>query len=279
MAENDDALISASLGYVYVAAPGTLAPTPAQLKTINLTNPNTWTRTGWSSVGHTSRGTLPEFGYEGGEPEVVGSWQKKKLREITPEDPIDFTTVVLHQFDEQALGLYYGPNASSDAGMFGVDVTQKNEVSLFIVIVDGDVRLGHWAPLTSAKRDEAIELPIDGLGALPVRFTYLDYQDYKPFYWINEDLFNASPAGPKTLSLGGATGGTFTLKVDGNETEAINHNASASAIKSALAAVDDGIKASQITVTASGPDFLIDIPAVLTVGVDSTTGGTGVTLS
>ncbi|APC43174.1 tail protein [Mycobacterium phage Phaded] len=191
MAENDDAVLTAAVGYVYVAEPGTAAPTPANLKTINLSKPETWTgATGWRSVGHTSRGTLPEFGFEGGESEVKGSWQKKKLREVTPEDPIDYLTVVLHQFDEDSLGLYYGPNASTTPGIFGVKTGQVNEKAVLVVIEDGDLRLGHRAAKSSVKRDDAIELPIDDLAALPVRFTYLDHEDELPFEWINEDLFN-----------------------------------------------------------------------------------------
>jgi hypothetical protein len=196
MAENDDAVLTAAVGYVYVGAAGTAPPTPASLKTINLADPSTWTgATGWTSVGHTSRGTLPEFGFEGGDSEVKGSWQKKKLREITTEDPIDFLTIVLHQFDEESLELYYGPNASSTPGVFGVDTSQTNEKAVLVVIVDEDLRLGHHAHKASVKRDDSIELPIDDLAALPVRFTYLDHNNELPFSWINEDLFNV-PVGP-----------------------------------------------------------------------------------
>lgn len=191
MAENDDAVLNAAVGYVYVAAEGTAAPTPALLKTINLKNPTSWTgATGWTSVGHTSRGTLPEFGFEGGEPEVKGSWQKKKLREIVSEDPIDYLTVVLHQFDEASLELYYGPNQSSTEGVFGVRTGQNNEKALLVIIEDGDLRLGHHAHSASVRRDESIEMPIDDFASLPVRFTYLDYEDELPFTWICEDLFN-----------------------------------------------------------------------------------------
>ena len=191
MAENDDAVLTAAVGYVYVATAGTAAPTPAQLKTINLKNPASWTgATGWASVGHTSRGTLPEFGFEGGDAEVKGSWQKKKLREITAEDPIDYVTIVLHQFDEASLELYYGPNAVTTEGVFGVRTGQTNEKAVLVVIEDGDMRLGHHAHKSSVKRDDAIELPIDDLASLPVRFTYLDHEDNVPFSWINEDLFN-----------------------------------------------------------------------------------------
>ena len=192
MAENDDAVLTAAVGYVFVAPAGTAAPTPAQLKTINLKDTSTWGLglTAWNTVGHTSRGTLPEFGFEGGDAEVKGSWQKKKLREITSEDPIDYVTVVLHQFDEASLELYYGPNASSTDGIFAVKTGQTNEKAVFVVIEDGDLRLGHHAHKSSVKRDDAIELPIDDLASLPVRFTYLDHEDKAPFSWINEDLFN-----------------------------------------------------------------------------------------
>jgi hypothetical protein len=194
MAENDDAVLTAAVGYVYVGDSGTAAPTPTQLKTLNLKAPSTWTGvTGWESVGHTSRGALPEFGFEGGDSEMKGSWQKKKLRELETDDPIDYVTVVLHQFDEQSLGLYYGPNASTTPGVFGVKTGQKNEKAVLVVIEDGDLRLGHHAHNSSVRRDDAIDLPIDDLAALPVRFTYLDYEDELPFTWINEDLFGISP--------------------------------------------------------------------------------------
>ncbi|AQT28223.1 major tail protein [Mycobacterium phage Orange] len=204
MALNDDAVFTAAVGYVYVGPEGTAAPTPTQLKTLNLTDTSSWSggSSAWRSVGHTSRNTLPEFGFEGGEPEMKGSWQKKKLREVYGEDPVDFVSVVLHQFDEEALELYYGPNGSTDPGVFGYKPNQTNEKALLIIIEDGDLRLGHHSFKTSVKRDEAIELPIDDLAALPVRFTYLDYQDKLPFYWINEELFNVAPP-----SGGGGGGG------------------------------------------------------------------------
>lgn len=192
MAENDDAVLVAAVGHVFTAPVGTAAPTPAQLKTINLKDTSTWgtTLTVWDSAGHTSRGTLPEFGFDGGDSEVKGSWQKKKLRDVTSEDPIDYVTIALHQFDEDALSLYYGPNGSTTPGVFGVKTGQTNEKAIFIVIEDGDLRLGHHAHKASVKRDDAIDLPVDDLAALPVRFTYLDHLNELPFSWINEDLFN-----------------------------------------------------------------------------------------
>jgi hypothetical protein len=36
----------------------------------------------WRSIGHTSRGDLPELGYDGGDTEVRGTWQNESLREV-----------------------------------------------------------------------------------------------------------------------------------------------------------------------------------------------------
>lgn len=279
MAQNDDAVLTAAVGYVYVGPVGTAAPSPAALKGLALDTPEGWAATGWTSVGHTSRGTLPEFGFDGGDLEMKGSWQKKKLREIMKDDAVDYLTVVLHQFDEAALALYYGENNSAVEGVFGVaSGAGPLERAGFVVIEDGDVRLGFHFHKSNVKRDDKIELPIDDLAALPIKFTFLDHNSEDLFSWINEDMFNAAPSLP-VLALGSATGGTYTLKVNGVATASIAYGANAAAIKSALVAVDDGISASQVTVTADGSDFEIDIPAVLTIGVDSTTGGTGITLS
>ena len=291
MAQNDNAVLNAAVGYVYIAPTGTAAPTPAALKLINpdtygaqvqtvkvtgtptsgtftltvgaqtttaiaynaaasvvqaalaalssvgtgnvvvtgalLSDTNgfdvTWALgkaataqtitgtatftggtspavavtvksalTGWKSVGHTSRGTLPEFGFDGDTTEVRGSWQKKKLREIQTDDPIDYLTVVLNQFDKDALGLYYGPNASATPGVFGVSSAGQNanaETAGLVIIQDGDVRLGFHFSKAAVKRDDKIDIPIDDLAALPLKFTFLDYGSELLFSWINEDLF------------------------------------------------------------------------------------------
>lgn len=147
---------------------------------------------GWKSVGHTSRGKLPEFGYEGDKTEVKGSWQKKKLREIQSDDPIDYLTVVLHQFDKDTLELYYGPNQSSTSGVYGVSSMGQNsnaEKAGFVLIVDGSTRLGFHFNKAAVKRDDKIDLPIDDLASFPVKFTFLDYGSEPLFSWIQEDLF------------------------------------------------------------------------------------------
>lgn len=281
MALNDDAVLLAAVGYVYNAPVGTPAPTPAQLKTLNLENPASWPVPNWDLSGHTSEGDLPEFGFDGGDTEVKGTWQKKKLREIQTEEIADFVIVNLNQFDEDGLTHYYGPNQSSTPGVFGVRSGQNvNERAFFVVIVDGEDRLGFHSHKASLRRDDAISLATDEYGALPVRATFLDYEDELLYSWINEDWFNTS-ATPVvyTLDLGAATGGSFVLDVNGVDTAAINFDDTATEIRTAIAAVDDGLALSAFTVTAAGSDFAITSPVPITVASDSTTGGTGVSVS
>ena len=194
MALNDDAVLTAAVGYVYEAPVGTAAPTPSALPTLNLADTSLWTPTGWKSTGHTSRGDMPEFGFEGGDSEVKGSWQKKKLREVTTEDPVDYLTIFLQQLDEDSMNLYYGENASTTEGIFGV-AAQGNEPAeraFLIVIEDGDVRLGFHAHKASVKREDAIQLPVDDFASLPIKATFLQHNNELLFSWINEDLYNVA---------------------------------------------------------------------------------------
>lgn len=282
MALNDDAVLTAAVGYVYTGPVGTAGPAASALDTLDLANPSSWVGVpGWTCVGHTSRGDMPEFGFEGGDTEVRGTWQKKKLREITTEDPVDYLIVYLQQFDEHALELYYGENASAAPGVFGVSGSANaNEKAFLVIIEDGGLRIGFRAAKASVRREDAIQLPVDDFASLPIRATFLNHNNENLFEWINEELFNnGAPLPVYNLVLGGATGGTYTLGVNGQPTAAINHDANATAIKSALGAVDDGLPESVFTVTADGSDFDIASPVVITVDTDSTTGGTGVTVT
>jgi hypothetical protein len=192
MALNDNAVLTAAIGYVYTASVGTAAPAASALDTLNLETTSGWTPATWKLLGHTSRNDMPEFGFDGGDSEVKGTWQRKKLREVTTEEPVDYLTLFLNQFDEDALELYYGTNASSTAGLFAVAGAGNTAVekALFVVIEDGSFRLGFHASKASIKRDDAIQLPVDDLAALPVKATFLQHSTNPLFTWINEDLFN-----------------------------------------------------------------------------------------
>lgn len=192
MALNDNAVLTAAVGYVYTAPVGTAPITPSALKTANLEVTSGWTPTAWSLLGHTSRNDMPEFGFDGGDSEVKGTWQRKKLREVTTEEPVDYLTIFLQQFDEDALDLYYGQNDSSTKGIFAVAGSGNPvvEKALLVVIQDGTFRIGFHAHKASIKRDDAIQLPVDDLASLPVKATFLQHNSNPLFTWIQDDLFN-----------------------------------------------------------------------------------------
>lgn len=79
------------------------------------------------------------------------------------------------------------------------------------------------------------------------------------------------------VALGSPSAGTFTLTFRGNTTAPIAYNAAASAVKSALVALDDGYDASDWTVTGSaGGPYTITTPtgAPVTGSGSGLTGGT-----
>lgn len=144
----------------------------------------------WTSVGHTSRGDLPEFGYDGGDTEVRGTWQNESLREVTTKPIADFLTIFLQQFDIQSFELYYGKDANPTSGVFGVAGGNPVPVekALFIVIVDGDTKIGFYAPKASIRRDDSVQLAVDEFASLPVRATFLKYGAANKFEWISQEL-------------------------------------------------------------------------------------------
>jgi hypothetical protein len=146
---------------------------------------------GWSTLGHTSRGDLPEFGFDGGDTEVRGTWQNESLREVVTKPIADYLTLFLQQFDTQAFELYYGKDASKAAGVFGVasGTAAPVEKALLIIIVDGETKIGFYSPKASVRRDDSISLATDEFASLPVRATFLKYGSSNKFEWINEDLF------------------------------------------------------------------------------------------
>ena len=149
------------------------------------------TGTGWTNIGHTSRGDLPEFGFEGGDTEVKGTWQNESLREVVTDPVADYLTLLLHQFDTQAFELYYGTDASVEAGVFGVANGNPAPVekALLIVIVDGSRKVAFYSPKASLRRDDSISLAVDEFATLPIRATFLKHSNANKFEWVAENLF------------------------------------------------------------------------------------------
>lgn len=149
---------------------------------------------GWVTTGHTSRDDMPEFGFDGGDAEVKGTWQNAALREVVTEQAADYVTVVLQQFDKGSFELYYGPNSvTAPAGVFGVDggAAATNEKAFLVIIVDGTTRIGFYAAKASIRRDDSISLPVDEFAGLPIRATFLKHGASRLFDWISKDLFGS----------------------------------------------------------------------------------------
>lgn len=185
MAFNDDAVFTAATGHIYTAPVGTAAPTPAELAAFD---PDTFgtTNLDWETLGHTSEEELPEFGFEGGEKETRGTWQKKNLREVSTDTPVDYVTMRAQQFDSETLALYYGDNASTTDGVFGVDSSDVKPVerAFLLVLVDGDNKIGFTSHKASIRRDESIALSTDAFASLPLRATFIKETGENLFQWI-----------------------------------------------------------------------------------------------
>lgn len=140
---------------------------------------------GWEPVGHTAEEELPEFGYEGGETENRGSWQKKNLRQVSSEAPVDYVTIKAQQFDLETLELYYGKNASKVANVFGVDDASAAGIdkAFMIVLVDGAFKIAFSAAKATVGRDESIALASDDFATLPLRATFVKHPGRHLFEW------------------------------------------------------------------------------------------------
>jgi hypothetical protein len=219
---NDKAVITAATGFIFTAPVGTAAPTPTELAALAtpkllleagvddvVVDPDadaggkaggrsaaadakTTLPVAWVNVGHTSRDDLPEWGLDGGDLEAKGTWQNESLREVETKSTVDYLTFKLHQFDSGAFELYYGKDAlPTTTGVFGVagGTTVPVEKALFILIVDGDNKIGFHAHKASFRRDDSVEMATDEFAALPIRATLLRHNTEVKFSWINKDFF------------------------------------------------------------------------------------------
>lgn len=149
---------------------------------------------GWDQIGHTSRGKMPEFGFDGGKLEMKGTWQKERLREIRTGDPVaDSLKITLEQWDADSLELYFGANVSDVDGVFAVDGNFNPVYKSFLVfIVDGPAKIGFYASKAEVQRDASVDLPIDDFAGLPIEATFLNLGTRPLYSWISNALFPSS---------------------------------------------------------------------------------------
>lgn len=142
----------------------------------------------WELAGHTAQEELPEFGFDGGDTKVKGSWQKKKLKEVTEEDPVDYVIIRFVQWDVETLEAYFGKNKSTTEGIYGSDGSRTSiEVAILIVMVDGPFVIAFTAAKATLRREEAIKLEADEFAILPVRATFVNHPGRLLFEWITPE--------------------------------------------------------------------------------------------
>lgn len=98
------------------------------------------------------------------------------------------------------------------------------------------------------------------------------------FGWVLGDKeafvkFSARGVTTYTVALGGASAGNFKLSLNGTPSADIAYNAAASAVKSAIVAIDDGVDAADVTVTGSAGTYTVTVPGLLEIDGTGLTGG------
>jgi hypothetical protein len=191
MAQNDAAVLTAAKGFVYLAPADTATPADTIFPTdgsFDLAD----IPAAFIPVGHTSRDELPEFGFDGGDTEVRGSWQNESLRQVVTESAVDFVTFQLLQFDQDTLALYYGGANAATVGQRRYQLNSQpggiTRKALLIVVVDGDLAIAFYAPRVDLKRDDAMALATDEFGALPMRATLIGGSAEGYLNWIGGEL-------------------------------------------------------------------------------------------
>jgi hypothetical protein len=272
MALDDAAVIVPGTGHIYVAPAGT--PKPA-----NLTDPES----PWRDLGHTSVDDGLTITKDGGDSNILGTWQNPALRDR--RDPVTFAlTAHLLQLSNDTLSMYFGGGDISVAGVFGVNlIPQPVELAMFIRIVDGEHEVPLYIARTSISSDDDVEVDVENFLSFPIRATILGASGQALMEFYGEDLGQLTNEVQSIAITGAPVGGTFTLTFDGETTDDIAYNASAAAVKTALTALSNvgngdvatsggALPTSPVVVTFQGDLENADVPQMTATG--TFTGGT-----
>lgn len=177
MALTDAAVIIPGTGYIYLAPAATVQPA-------SLTAP----ASPWENLGHTSRGDGLTITRDGGDSNILGTWQNTALRDR--RDPTTYAiTLFAHQVDNTVLGLYFGGGDASVAGKFGVtSTTGTTEKAMFVRIVDGANEVGLYVPKVSVGAEDDVSVDPEGFLAFPLRATVLQVSGSNLMDFLAADL-------------------------------------------------------------------------------------------
>jgi len=162
MALDDDAVVIAKEGHIFIAPPGTAKPVGAP------TSP-------WVEVGHTGADTPLTLKRDGGDTTTKGTWQKAALRSDVAPVTYSWEFPLLQQ-DELCMSLYFGGGAvdPADTGYFVVPTTPTSqEHAMYILIHDGDADWDRWAPKVGIIGSDDESDSTDDFTSMPVSATIL----------------------------------------------------------------------------------------------------------
>lgn len=182
MALIDSAVLIPGTGYMYTAPASTAVPA-------DLVTP----ATPWDNLGHTSREDGLTITRDGGDSEVIGTWQNPSLRER--REPTTFAiTAYLHQVTNEVLSMYFGPGDTDTAGVFGVtSAVATVERALYIRIVDGANEVGLYVPRVSISSEDDVEVDVEGFLSFPVRMTVLQVTGSNLMEFLGDELGLETP--------------------------------------------------------------------------------------
>lgn len=180
MALDDAAVYVPGTGHIYIAPASTTKPA-------NLVTP----ASPWAELGHTSRDDGLTLTRDGGDSEVLGTWQNSALRER--RDPTTWAiTMQLQQVDNTALGMYFGGGDLTAEGVFGVpSIEATTEKALYVRIVDGAKEVGLYVPKVSIAADDDMEVDVEGFLSFPIRCTVLAVTGQPLMSWLADNLGDA----------------------------------------------------------------------------------------
>jgi hypothetical protein len=178
----DSAVLIPGTGYMYTAPAETAAPT-------NLAEPEV----PWENLGHTSREDGLTITRDGGDSEVIGTWQNPSLRER--REPTTFAiTAYLHQVTNEVLEMYFGPGDVDTEGVFGVtSAVATVDRALYVRIVDGANEVGLYVPRVSISSEDDVEIDVEGFLAFPVRMTVLQVSGSNLMEFYGAELGTITP--------------------------------------------------------------------------------------
>lgn len=237
---NDQQVFIPGQGRLYVAPVGT--PVPANLQA---------PAAPWDDMGHSSVEDGLTIGREGGDSNVLGTWQNPALRER--RDPTTwFINMFLLQVSNHTLRFFFGGGDAATVGKFGVPLIPiAQERSLFVRIIDGANEAPLFVPKVSLLADDDLSVDVEKFLSFPIRATVLGVTGSNLMEFFGESLGGETNEVQTITVTGGPAGGTYTLTYAGQTTAAIAYNATAAAVQAALRALSN-IGASDVS-CSGGP--------------------------